>query len=380
MASAASDLELPPVSVLAVVRDEVVQALAAAEQLVAANRHDEAASRLADLWHELRVDDALALRQRLALAWSEMYRGDLRRAHELLAHADELVKAPRFGPADRAEIQFRRGCLAFQEKQVAEAITLLTRALETNESAPRPRPLLASNAYEWRARCYQTRRDWDAALRDVERALELAARSGDDLAEARALFQASLIAARRHDSLVARLYGEQALELFERAGNVLAVARILNNLGGIEFQLGETQLAEQRLAEAIEAASTAGSDPDLAQAVSSLALVYLKTGRPAEARARALRAAELLEGRRDFLDELGSTELTMSRSFLAEGDVDEAERWLDRADRTFNALGSTSHRAAALVARGDLARAGGDVDAAADLYRRAAEFLQDVQF
>jgi tetratricopeptide (TPR) repeat protein len=380
MAAATASYELPPVTTLALVRDDLVEELARAEALVVANRHDEAVEQLEELWEEARDDATLALRQRLALAWSELYRGNLERAGELLAHAEGIAKSPRFDAGDRAEVTFGQGCVAFQKHQVAEAITLLTRSLEANEHAPRPRLLLASNAHDWRSRCYQVRRDWEAAGRDAERSLDLATRLGDELAQGRALFQASLIAARSRDLLMARFYGERALDVFRKHGNTLVTARILNNLGGIDMLLGADTQAEGRLIESISTAADAGSDADLAQAVNSLALLCLRTGRPAEAHIRAERAAELLAGRSDYLDELGSAQLTVARALAAEGDTASAGEWLDAADKSFNTVGSTSHRAAALVARGDLIRTLGDVDTAADYYRRAAESLQDVQF
>src|SRR6185312_5062385 len=103
-------------------------------------------------WSEARDDAPLALRQRLALAWSELYRGNLDHAGDLLAHAESIAKSPRFDAADRAEVTFIQGCVALQKNEVAEAITLLSRTLEANEHAPRPRLLLASNAYDWRSR------------------------------------------------------------------------------------------------------------------------------------------------------------------------------------------------------------------------------------
>ena len=144
--------------------------------------------------------------------------------------------------------------------------------------------------------------------------------------------------------------------------------------------LGAEAQAEDMLIESIATADSAGSDADVAQAVNSLALLYLRTGRPTEARVRAERAAELLAGRAGFLDELGNAQLTVARALAAEGETSNAALWLDAADQTFNTLGSMSHRAATLVARGDLVRTLGDVDTAADYYRRAAESLQDVQF
>lgn len=380
MAAVAPLLTLPPVTTLTLVRDDVADALIEAEALVAASKHDEAVVALEALWLNVRSDQALALRQRLALSWSEMTLGNLERAAGLLEQADGIVRSPRFDASDRADVLFRRGCVAFQLGNVAEAINELTGAIEMNAQSPLPRPLVAANAHEWRSRCYQFRRDWDAAGSDAERALEISLRIADEPAQARALFQASLVAERKRDWLVARVNAEQALELFRKHGNTLAAARILNNLGGIHFLLGDVDAAEANLLAAIETADAAGSQPDLAQAVSSLAQVYLRTNRPAEARVRAERAVELLDGRVDFLDELVSAQLVVARSLAAEGDTDGASSWLDRADRAVDSLGSTSHRAAALIARGDLVRSLGDPDAAADYFRRAAESLQDLHF
>jgi tetratricopeptide (TPR) repeat protein len=380
MAAVAPFLSLPPVTTLTLVRDDVADALAQAEALVAANRHPEAVAALEELWLNVRSDQALALRQRLALSWSEMTLGNLEHAAGLLEQANGIVRSPRFDASDRADVLFRRGCVDFQRGNVAEAINELTSAIELNAQSAASRPLVAANAHEWRSRCYQFRRDWDAAGNDAERALEIALQIADEPAQARALFQASLVAERKRDWLVARVNAEQALGLFQKHGNTLAVARLLNNLGGIDFLLGDAGAAEEHLLAAIEAADAAGSEPDLAQAVNSLAQVYLRTNRPAEARVRAERAAELLAGRVDFLDELVNAQLVVAGSLAAEGDADGASSWLDRADRTVDALGSTSHRAAALIARGDLARSLGDPDAAADFFRRAAESLQDLHF
>jgi tetratricopeptide (TPR) repeat protein len=380
MAAVAPLLALPPVTTLTLVRDDVADALTHAEALVAASKHDEAVVALEALWLNVRSDQALALRQRLALSWSEMTLGNLEHAAGLLEQADGIVRAPRFDASDRADVLFRRGCVAFQLGNVAEAINELTGAIEMNAQSPLPRPLVAANAHEWRSRCYQFRRDWEAAGSDAERALDISLRIADERAQARALFQASLVAERKRDWLVARVNAEQALELFRKHGNTLAAARILNNLGGINFLLGDADVAEANLLAAIETADAAGSEADLAQAVSSLAQVYLRTDRPAEARVRTERAVELLDGRVDFLDELVNAQLVVARSLAAEGDTDGASSWLDRADRAVDSLGSTSHRAAALIARGDLVRSLGDPDAAADYFRRAAESLQDLHF
>jgi tetratricopeptide (TPR) repeat protein len=381
MAAAASIPELPPVTTLRLVRrDEIGEAFADAESLLARQRYVDAAAELHALWDDARHDPVLALRQRLALAWCELYLGELDAAADLLEHAETIARSPRFDAADRAEVLFRQGCVTFNQGEVAEAAALFTRALETNQRSPEPRLGLSSRAHEWRTRCHVCRRDWDAAARDVERAIELAVAAGDDEARANALFQASIVAERRRNWLLAHCHAEEALELYRELGNRLCIARVLNNLGGIDFLLGRIENAEQTLLEAIDAAFDAESEADFAQAVNSLAQVYLRSGRPAEARARALRSIQLLENRTDFRDELGNAQLVVAGSYRADGDPALAAEWLECAEATFASLGSTSHLAAVWVEQGDLARAAGDVDHAADCYRRAAEALQDVHF
>jgi tetratricopeptide (TPR) repeat protein len=381
MAAAASVHELPPVTMLRLVPpDEVGDAFGDAEKLLAQQRYTDAAAALHALWDDARHDPVLVLRQRLALAWCELYLGELNAAAHLLEHAETIARSPRFDAADRAEVLFRQGCVAFNQGDVAEAAALFTRALETNQRSPEPRLGLSSRAHEWRTRCHVSRRDWDAAARDVERAIELATAADDTEARANALFQASIVAERRRNWLLARCHAEEALELYRGLGNRLCIARVLNNLGAIDFLLGRVESAEQTLLEAIDAGFEAESEADFAQAVNSLAQVYLRSGRPAEARARALRAIQLLEDRADFRDELGNAQVIVAGSYSSEGEATLAAEWLDSAEATFTSLGSSSHLAVVWVAQGDLARIVGDVDHAADCYRRAAEALQDVHF
>jgi tetratricopeptide (TPR) repeat protein len=373
--------ELPPVTTLSLVpTHDVEQMLARAEGLVAAHRFADAAVELASIWEDVRNDPPRALRQRLTLAWAELYLGELDEAEELLAHAEAIATSPHFDAADRSEVLYRQGCVTLKQNRVADAATLFTRALDSNDRAPRPRAALASRTHEWRSRCHVRARDWDAARRDVEQAIELALAARDPEAHAHALFQASIVAERQNQWLLARCYAERALALYSDLGNKLCTARVLNNLGGIDFLLGDAEAAEEALLGAIDSASEAASDVDLAQAVNSLARVLLDGGRSAEARARALRAVELLEHRTDFLDELGNAQLVVARSLAADGEPAQAKAWLERAADTCTRLGSSSHLALVLVAQGDLARSSNDADAAADLYRGATELLQDLHF
>ena len=70
----------------------------------------------------------------------------------------------------------------------------------------------------------------------------------------------------------------------------------------------------------------------------------------------------------------------LGRSLLEQGRLDEAEEAFDAAERSFDKLSSISHRASAWIAKGDLAARRGQDQVAAQLYRRAAEALQDFRF
>src|SRR5207245_7272371 len=119
---------------------------------------------------------------------------------------------------------------------------------------------------------------WEAARADVERALELADGLGDEHSVAHAMFQASLIAEREGQFLVARCYAEEARRLYARVDDRLNVARLTNNLGGLLFLLGQVDEATEQLETAHALASELGSDADAAQALSSLAQVLLRNG------------------------------------------------------------------------------------------------------
>jgi tetratricopeptide (TPR) repeat protein len=378
--------EGPPVSLAAappltmIQGGQVEQQLAGAEALARDNAHEAALAQLELLWPEVRNIAPLAFRHRLASAWSEMYRGRLDVAADLLSHADAIASSSALDAADRAAVLHRQGCVALKRSEVSEAISLFTRALETNARSARPSTLLAAEVRNWRSRCYQRQRDWDPAARDAEASLELASAAGCERSRAHAMFQASLVAERQSEWLLARFHAEEALAIYRSHDDTLSTARILNNLGGIDFLLGDVEAAEATLRDAASLAAQAGSDPDVAQATSSLAQVLLSSGRAIEARECAHAALALLAGRTDFLEERGNAQLVVAKTHAEELNDVSTNAWLDRAAETFTELASTSHLAAVSIVRGDLARAFGDEQAAADHYRHAAASLQDFHF
>ena len=70
----------------------------------------------------------------------------------------------------------------------------------------------------------------------------------------------------------------------------------------------------------------------------------------------------------------------LGRALLEQGKLDESAQALAAAEAAFDQLSSRSHRAAVWTAQADLRLRVGDKDKALDLYRRAAEDLQDFRF
>jgi tetratricopeptide (TPR) repeat protein len=358
-------------------RHELVEV---AEEAIGRHQYADAVAALAGAKLSPLLHPELALRALFAESWARMYLGEIQEAESLLARAQLVADSKRFTDVDRAEAMYRLGCCRFKRSSVANAIGLLTVALELCDHSSLPCDVLRANILERRSRCYQRQRDWEAARGDIERGLELSESLDDDRTIANVLFQASLVAERTGQLIVSCCYAEEAKALYERCNDRQSVARLLNNLGGITFLLGDVERAKSYLREALLVAEEVGSDPDAAQAISSLAQVHLRTGELEKAEWRARLAIERLDGRVDYLDEFGNAQLVLGGVLTEQGNRAEAERWLQAADETFEKLGSVSHRAAVWMAQGKLAARNGHCEAGAELYRRAAEALQDFHF
>lgn len=354
-------------------------ALARAEQALEEQRHTDALECLAGVASGT-LEPAVAFRALIAESRAVLALGRIEEASSLLERARALSEGPGFGELDRAEALYRLACCRQAASAHANAAALLTVALELCDRAPLTSDRLRARVLERRSRCYVHQRDWPAARADVERAIELADSLGDERTAALAYFQASVIAERERQWMLAQFYAEQALELAERTRDTLSTGKILNNLGGISFLLGRAEDARDFLARAYQVALDDGNDVDAGYAVGSLAQVELRTGNAEAAEKHARRALVLLDGRPDHLLEAAGTRLVLGRALLDRGRLDEAERELVAAEASFELLASVSHVAKARVARGDAARARGACEAAAELYREAAELLADSHF
>jgi tetratricopeptide (TPR) repeat protein len=363
-------------------RSRIEATLARGEALIEDKRFAEAVEQYEDA-RRLVTDDVvleLELRALSGEAWARMHTGELKPAMQLLLQARDLAERPRFSDLDRADVLFRMGVCRYKMTSLQTAVSLFTAAIELTSKSDLPCDRLRADIHGWRARCYRRQRDWEAAREDVELALELAEGVGDARAIADTFFQASLIAERNGHWVQARTYAERAKNEYERLADKVNYGRLLNNLGAFNFMLGKPREAERLLKDAFQVALDTDNDIDAAYAIGSLAKVHLETGKPVKSEEQARRALDLLDGREDYLDEIGNAQLVLGRSLLDQGRLSESDKWLRAAGHSFEQIGSPGHRSAALVARGDLAaREGNDADAAR-LYRKAAELLQDVRF
>jgi len=357
-------------------------ALSRAEALYEAQEDDEAAEAFDPLPAAARATGMpeLQVRALVGSGLAKMRVSDHRGAVVLLNEARAICEAESFSDVERADVLLRLGGCRYQLNSTQTALALFNEALGLAERSGLPCDALKANILSWRSRCWQRQRDFEAARDDIERALELSRGVEDLRTIGAAYFQASLIADREGHWVLARNYAERAREAYAELADRVHVSQLTNNLGGLNFLLGNTDQAVELLKESFAIALDLGREADAGRAVSSLAQVHLRTGELEQAEAQARHALELLEGRVDYVDEMGSAQLVLGRSLLEQDRLDEADTAFLAAEACFGELGSGSHRAAAWIARGDLAAKRGDHERAAELYRTAAEALQDVRF
>jgi tetratricopeptide (TPR) repeat protein len=363
-------------------RSRIEAALARAEGLSESGSDAEAIAHVEDVKSAVLAAGSPELEARaLSIeAWSRSSVGEVREAIDLLVRARSIAEGPGFSDVERADLLFRLGVCRYKLSSIATAVGLFDQALELADRTELPCDLLRSKILNWRSRCRRRQRDYEAAREDVERALELADGLEDRRMTAHVYFQASLIAEREGHWVTARTYAERARSLYEELDDEADVGRLLNNLGGLNYLLGKPDDAVKYLKDAFKVLIDAGSDDEAATAVSSLAQVHLGRGELQLAEEQARHALTLLDGREDRLDEIGNAQLVLGRSLLEQGRLDDAETAFAEAEATFERFESASHRAAAWIAKGDLAARRGDDSEAARLYRRAAETLQDFRF
>jgi tetratricopeptide (TPR) repeat protein len=364
------------------VRTRVEAQLARAEASSEAHRDEEAVHGFREARSELgpRGTPDLELRALVGEGWALQELGAAREAIDVLQRARELSELPGFSDLDRADVLFRLGCSRYRISSIPTAIALFDEALALAERSGLPCDLLRARILAWRSRCRRRQSDYEAAREDVERAIELAQAMDDPRVVGGTYFQASLVAEKMGHWVLARQYAQQARAIYQDLNDERNTGRLMLNLGGLQLLLGRPEQAIDHLTASFALAVEAGSQPDAAQALGSLAAVHEHLGDHEAADENARKALALLEGREDFLDEIGQSNLVLGRSLLERGRLDEAEQCFRAADSAFEQMESVGHRTGAWVALGDLAERRGDVREAARWYRNAAEALAVVRF
>jgi tetratricopeptide (TPR) repeat protein len=363
-------------------RGRVDAALARADALLEARRNDEALAELEAVRAAVLATGSpeLEVRALSGEATVLMRRVEIRGAIALLERARALTESETFSDVERADVLFRLGVARYKLNSVQSAIALFDEALKVAERSEIPSDQLRSNILAWRSRCYRRRRDLEAARDDVERALELAESLNDTRTAADVYFQASIVADREGHWVLARSYAERAKAAYEELADRGNLGRLLNNLGGINFLLGHPDEAIALLKDSLRIALEVGHDDEAAHAVNGIAQVHLRTGDLARAEEQAQYALKLLGDRVDEMHEIGNAQLVLGRALLGQDRLDEAEVAFKAGEDAYDQMSSGSHRADAWIAQGDLAARRGDDRKAAELYRRAADALQDVRF
>jgi tetratricopeptide (TPR) repeat protein len=364
------------------VRNKVETLLARAEALSEAHRDEEAVETFREAREQIGSlgSPELEVRALAGEGWALQELGSAREAIEVLQVARELAELPGFSDLDRADILFRLGCCRYRISSIPTAIGLFDEALGIAERSGLPCDLLRARILAWRSRCRRRQSDFEAAREDVERAIELAQAMDDPRVVAGTYFQASLVAEKMGHWVLARQYAQQAKAIYQDLNDERNTGRLMLNLGGLQLLLGHPEQAIEHLTTSFALAVEAGSQPDAAQALGSLAAVHEHLGDHDAADEHARKALALLEGREDFLDEIGQSSLVLGRSLMERGRLDEAEQCFRAADSAFERMESIGHRTGAWVALGDLAERRGNPREAARWYRNAAEALAVVRF
>jgi tetratricopeptide (TPR) repeat protein len=363
-------------------RGRLEAALTRAEALTEAHRYEEAVAEYEKVAPAITATASTEFEVRTLAgeAWARMQQGEVQAAIELLIRARTLTEGPNFSDVDRADVLYRLGVCRYKLSSISTAIALFNEAYALAERSELPCDVLRSNILAFRSRCYRRQRDLQAAQEDVERALELAQSLDDRQTTAHVYVQASLVAERQGHWVLARTYAERAKAFYEELNDTRNVAGLLNNLGGLNLMLGKPEEAIEYLKSSYSVALDSDSVAEAAQATGSLAAVHLELNDYEQSERFARQALKLLEGRMDYLHEIGPSQLVLGRALMEQGRLDEAEQMFRAADSTFEQLSSISHRAGAWIALGDLAARRGDDRTAARQYRNAAEALQDVRF
>jgi len=308
----------------------------------------------------------------VTLAEAVLLRGaDVQAAEQMIDEALEV-----FEPGDlegryralraRASIAWARGDLAKEEQMMLEGLELARQA---------GRKDFESEASDELASVYLARLELDRAAPLVEQAILLAEQSGSAEARGRALRFAGQLHLQRGELEDAAAALEGAREHLSEAGAAWALGRTLNFAAWVARYQGDLTRSERIFRESIRLLATLEDRATLCESQRSLAELLLAEGRVDEAERFALAARETV-GPHD-LTSLATTAASLGLVRAAQGRDEEAEELLREAYDTISATLHRSGQRDTLEALAQFLRDRGRDDEAAELEARREGLLAE---
>ena len=230
----------------------------------------------------------------------------------------------------RATIAWMRGDLAKEEQVMLETLELARAA---------GRKDFESEAADELASVYLARLELDRAAPLIEQAILLAEESGSAEARGRALRFAGQLHLQRRELDDAETALDAAREHLAEAGAAWAVGRTLNFAAWTARHKGDTARAERLFRESIRILAPLEDRATLCETQRSLAELLVAEGRVDEAERFALAARETV-GPHD-VSSLATTTMALGKVRAAQGRDEEAEQFLREA---YESISETEHR------------------------------------
>jgi len=207
----------------------------------------------------------------------------------------------------------------------------------------------------------------------LQQALEAARAAARKDHEARAALQlAGIYVSRMEEDKAAPLI-DRALALAEESGSIVARASAAQSKGGLHRVRRQYEEAEGWLTKALDLYRETASVPEIAWTSRQLAQVAWETGNPAKAEKLFRESIRLLAPMKER-GTLCESQRLLSQLLLAEGRIDEAEKFALAARETVSAEDVTS-RATTRVALAQVRAAQGRYEEAETLFAEAAEII-----
>ncbi|MGH7303252.1 MAG: ATP-binding protein, partial [Candidatus Rokuibacteriota bacterium] len=349
-------------------RQELHMAIGEAVEAIYADRLDEWYDRLA--WHFSKADDpAKAFTYLVHFADKAARRYALDEAVRILKSA--LPFADRLPPGERARRRLDVVC------RLAHPLGLLGRAPEARDLLAAEEPLVAQahqrslrGAYHfWLAWIHSNLADSGQALEHARRALEEAARSGDEITMGRASFELSRESYITGQPLEGITQGRQAVALLERMKDDWWLGQALCILALNLLHIGDFAPALETLEQARQLGETSGDVQLQAEANGTMARIYAVMGEGEAAIAAGERSVPLapdLVTRMRMIGWLGA----------AYHEHGEAARAIGLYEEALQLVGGAVYRARQvdgflMALMSDALRMDGQIERAADLAGRA---------